>query len=150
VVSLLYNNAAVPGEIASMTDLLSQVRQSSPENLFQLAGIIKPYRLFLVPNMVRNEQDLRSPEIIQSVCEEFLHIKPEILGHIFYDSVVEMAINQMDPTLLQDRSNKIVKCFEHIARKILKIADRTGKESAAASEATNTTVMLPRTKEVIL
>jgi len=150
VVSLLYNNAAVPGEITSMTDLLSQVRRSSPESLFQLAGIIKPYRFFLVPNMVRSEQDLRSPEIIQSVCEEFLHIKPEILGHIFYDPVVEVAINQMEPTLLQDRSNKIVKCFEHIAKKICKISNKMENNSGEIEKESKRTVILPRIKGVNL
>jgi flagellar biosynthesis protein FlhG len=150
VVSLVYNNAAAPGEIASMTDLLAQVRQTSPESLFQLAGIIKPYHLFLVPNMVRNEQDLRSPEIIQSVCEEFLHVKPEILGHIFYDPVVEVAINQMEPTLLQDRSNKIVKCFEHIARKVLKISNKMENDSGEIKEESKRTVILPRLKGVNL
>jgi flagellar biosynthesis protein FlhG len=49
VVSLVYNNAAAPGDIASMTDLLAQVRQTSPESLFQLAGIIKPYRFSWFP-----------------------------------------------------------------------------------------------------
>ncbi len=150
VVSLVYNNAGASGDIASMTDLLARVRQTSPESLFQLAGIIKPYRFFLVPNMVRNEQDLRSPEIIQSVCEEFLHIKPEILGHIFYDPVVEVAINQMEPTLLQDRSNKIVKCLEHIARKICKISNKMAINSGEIEGESKNTVILPRIKGVNL
>ena len=70
-------------EIASIDDLLARVSQISPEKLFQLVGITKPYRLFLVPNMVKNEQDMHSPEIIQSVCEDFLNIKPEILVMFF-------------------------------------------------------------------
>jgi flagellar biosynthesis protein FlhG len=151
VLSLVYNNnAGASGDIASMTDLLSQVRRSSPESLFQLAGIIKPYRFFLVTNMVRSEQDLRSPEIIQSVCEEFLHIKPEILGHIFYDPVVEVAINQMEPALLQDRSNKIVKCLEHIARKIFKLSYNLESESVEREEKNKRAVILPRIKGVNL
>ena len=123
VLSLFYNdNTTVSDEIASIDDLLARVRQISPEKLFQLVGVIKPYRLFLVPNMVKNEQDMRSPEIIQSVCEDFLNIKPEILGHVFYDPVVELAINRMAPALLQDRSNRMVKCLEQIARKLIKLS----------------------------
>jgi len=123
VLSLFYNdNSTVADEIASIDDLLARVRQISPDKLFQLVGIVKPYRLFLVPNMVKNEQDMRSPEIIQSVCEDFLNIKPEILGHVFYDPVVELAINRMAPTLFQDRSNRMVKCLEQIARKLIKLS----------------------------
>jgi MinD-like ATPase involved in chromosome partitioning or flagellar assembly len=132
-----------------MNNLLAQVRQSSPEKLFQLLRVIRPYRLFLVTNMVRNEQDLRSPEIIQSVCEEFLNIKPEILGHVFYDPVVEMAINRMEPALLQNRSNKMVKCYEQIARKIVKISHISVKEPATYVDNTKIAVMLTKSKGVI-
>jgi|UniRef100_A0A7V6A0U6 flagellar biosynthesis protein FlhG len=136
VLSLLYDeDKTVNDEIVSINDLLAKVRQISPEQLFQLAGIIKPYRLFLVTNMVKNEQDLRSPEIIQSVCEDFLSIKPEILGHIFYDPVVEVAINRMSPRLLQERTNRMVKCYEQIARKMMKF--KTQSEQPPASEGKN-------------
>jgi flagellar biosynthesis protein FlhG len=126
VLSLFLNDSTtVADEVASIDDLLARVRQISPEKLFQLVGVVKPYRLFLVPNMVKNEQDIRSPEIIQSVCEDFLNIKPEILGHIFYDPVVEVAINRMAPALLQDRSNRMVKCLEQVAKKLMKLSRPT-------------------------
>lgn len=135
VLSLVYDDSAtVTDEIASINDLLAQVRQISPEKLFQLVGIIKPYRLFLVPNMVKNEQDLRSPEIIRSVCEDFLNIKPEILGHVFYDPVVEVAINRMSPALLQERTNKIGKCFEQISKKMMILSHLQQKPAMADSE----------------
>ena len=135
VLSLVYDDSAtVTDEIASINDLLAQVRQISPEKLFQLVGIIKPYRLFLVPNMVKNEQDLRSPEIIRSVCEDFLNIKPEILGHVFYDPVVEVAINRMSPALLQERTNKIGKCFEQISKKMMILSHLPQKPAMADSE----------------
>ncbi len=132
VLSLFLNdNTTVNDEVASIDDLLARVRQISPEKLFQLVGIIKPYRLFLVSNMVKNEQDMRSPEIIQSVCEDFLNIKPEILGHVFYDPVVELAINRMAPALLQDRSNRMVKCLEQIAKKMMKLSQQSSKTPPA-------------------
>ena len=124
--SLFFNDyTTLNDEIASIDDLLARVRQMSPEKLFQLVGIIKPSRLFLFPNMVNNEQDLRSPEIIQSVCEDFLNIKPEILGHVYYDPMVELAINRMTPAMLQDRSNRMIKCMEQIAKKLMKISIKT-------------------------
>jgi flagellar biosynthesis protein FlhG len=137
VLSLFYDDdKTVSDEIASINDLLVKVRQISPEKLFQLVGIIKPYRLFLVTNMVKNEQDLRSSEIIQSVCEDFLNIKPEILGHVFYDPVVEVAINRMSPKLLQERTNRMVKCYEQIARKMMKLKTKPVQTPAAESKNT--------------
>lgn len=135
VLSLFYDDNSTDGdETATMNDLLAKVRQISPEKLFQLVRIIKPYRLFLVTNMVKNEQDLRSPEIIQSVCEDFLNIKPEILGHVFYDPVVEVAINQMAPMLLQERSNRITKCLERIAKKVIRLSDKTSETRVAETK----------------
>ena len=132
VLSLCFNDdTKANDEIASIDDLLARVSQISPEKLFQLVGITKPYRLFLVPNMVKNEQDMHSPEIIQSVCEDFLNIKPEILGHVFYDPVVEVPINRMAPALLQDRPNRMVKCLEQIARKLIKFSQQVPKTRPA-------------------
>jgi flagellar biosynthesis protein FlhG len=135
VLSLFYDdNNTVSDEIASINDLLARVRQILPEKLFQLVGVIKPYRLFLVTNIMKNEQDLRSPEIIQSVCEDFLNIKPEILGHVFYDPVVEVAINRMSPALLQERTNRMVKCYEQIARKLMKFATSAAQTPVVESK----------------
>lgn len=150
VLALFYSNdATVHDEISSMNDLLAQVRQISPEKLFQLVGIIKPYRLFLVPNMVKNEQDLRSPEIIQSVCEDFLNIKPEILGHIFSDPIVELAINKMDPSLFQERSNRAVKCFDQIAKKVVKLAQQSKSDIDSEHKNVKKAVTLSKSRRVI-
>jgi hypothetical protein len=32
------------------------------------------------------------------------------LGHVLYDPVVEVAINRMSPRLLQEKTNRMVKC----------------------------------------
>ena len=149
VLSLFFNdNTTINDEIASIDDLLARVRQMSPEKLFQLVGIIKPYRLFLVPNMVKNEQDLRSPEIIQSVCEDFLNIKPEILGHVFYDPMVELAINRMTPAMLQDRSNRMIKCMEQIAKKLMKMSNQT-KPLATEGKSIKKAFSLTKSRRVI-
>jgi len=150
VLSLFYDpGTAVKDEIVSMNDLLAHVRQISPEKLFQLVRIIKFYRLFLVTNMVKNEQDLRSPEIIQSVCEDYLNIKPEILGHIFYDPMVELAINQMDPSLFQERSNRVVKCFDQIAKKVVKYSQQSDNTAEGESKNIKKAVTLSKSRKVM-
>ncbi len=150
ILSLFYDDHnSANDEIVSINDLLARVRQISPEKLFQLMGIIKPYRLFLVTNMVKNEQDLRSSEIIQSVCEDFLTIKPEILGHVFYDPVVEVVINRMAPTLLQERTNRMVKCYEQIARKLVNLSLPPEKNLTVESKNTKKGFMLSKSSRVI-
>ena len=128
ILSMVYGDPeALAEESASMDDLLAKVRQVAPESFFPLAQLVKSYRVFLVPNMVKNEQDLRCPDIIQIVCKDFLNVKPEVLGHIFYDPVVEVAINQMAPMLLMERTNRIVKCFEQIAKKMMRVSHKSIK-----------------------
>jgi MinD-like ATPase involved in chromosome partitioning or flagellar assembly len=99
--------------------------------------------------MVKNEQDLRSPEIIQSVCEDFLNIKPEILGHIFYDPMVELAINKMDPSLFQERSNRAVKCFDQIAKKVVKLAHQSKMDMDSEQKNVKKAVTLSKSRGVI-
>jgi flagellar biosynthesis protein FlhG len=150
VLSLFYDDKnTVNDEIVSINDLLARVKEISPEKLFQLVGIIKPYRLFLVTNMVKNEQDLRSSEIIQSVCEDYLNIKPEVLGHIFYDPVVEVAINRMTPGLLQERTNRMVKCYEQIARKLMKLSLEPSQTPVVESKNPKKGFMLSKSSKVM-
>jgi flagellar biosynthesis protein FlhG len=150
VLSLFYDDdKTISDEIASINDVLAKVRQISPEKFFQLVGIIKPYRLFLVTNMVKNEQDLRSPEIIQSVCEDFLNIKPEILGHVFYDQMVEVAINRMSPKLLQERSNRTVKCYEQIAKKMMKLKNKPRQTPTVEGKNTRKSLLVSKISRVM-
>jgi hypothetical protein len=37
-----------------------------------------------------------------------------------YDPVVEVAINRMSPRLLQEKTNRMVKCYKQIASKMMK------------------------------
>ena len=50
--------------------------------------------------MVKSNADLKVPEILRSVCTDFLNLHPEIMGYVPYDPVIEAAINSMkDPSL---------------------------------------------------
>ncbi|MBW1992411.1 MAG: P-loop NTPase [Deltaproteobacteria bacterium] len=124
ILTLLYEDEAAAEEINSMDDLVAQVRRLAPDKCFRLLKILRDFEVFLVTNMVKNEQDFRAAEIIQSVCADFLNIKPQILGHLLYDPLVDVAINQMVPSLLHQRDNKIIRGLEQIAKRMMRLARR--------------------------
>jgi len=121
ILALLYESETAT-EIGSMEDLVAQVKRLAPEKCFRLLKVLRNFEVFLVTNMVKNDQDFRSAEIIQSVCADFLSIKSQILGHLLYDPLVEVAINQMVPSLLHQRDNKIVRGLEQIAKRMVRLA----------------------------
>ncbi len=122
VLALLYEDDAADDDISSMNDLVAQVRRVAPEKCFRLLKVLRDFDVFLATNMVKSDQDFRSAEIVQSVCADFLNIKPQILGHLLYDPMVEVAINQMVPSLLHQRDNKIARGLEQVAKRIVRLA----------------------------
>jgi flagellar biosynthesis protein FlhG len=145
VLALLYEDDAADEDITSMDDLVAQVRRVAPDKCFRLLKVLRGFEVFLVTNMVKNDQDFRSAEIVQSVCADFLNIKPQILGHLLNDPLVEVAINQMVPSLLHQRDNKIVRGLEQVAKRIVRLARPSAKglikEDAKSQKATGLSIL---------
>ena len=122
ILTLLYEDDGLDEEISSMDELVAEVRRVAPDKCFRLLKVLRDFDVFLVTNMVKNDQDFRSAEIVQSVCADFLNINPQTLGHLLYDPLVDVAINQMVPSLLHQRDNKIVRGLEQIAKRMVRLA----------------------------
>lgn len=122
VLALLYQSGTNTTEMGnrSLQDLLAQFRDTAPEKHGHLNQVLWSYHLFLVVNMVKSTADLKSPEIIQSVCADFLGIQPEILGHLVHDPAVEAAVNQMVPFPLTKKKSKAILCLEQMALRIIR------------------------------
>ena len=87
IINLLYESGNAPeGSARSLRQILAHFQTSDPEKYALLSQALADYQLFLIVNLVRSNADLRSPEIIRSVCEEFLNVHPEILGQVAYDA----------------------------------------------------------------
>jgi hypothetical protein len=69
--------------------------------------------------MVKSNADLKAPEIIHSVCRDFLNIQPEIMGHVLFDSGIEAAISQMVPFPLHRKKSKAMVGLDQIALKLV-------------------------------
>jgi flagellar biosynthesis protein FlhG len=136
MLQLLYRGGApeIGVEINSIPDLLNYFKESNPEKHAQLTQALCDYHLFLVVNMVKNNADLKSPEIIRSVCHDFLDIQSEILGHVPFDSGIETAISQMVPFPLHQRKSKAMMGLDQIALRVVK-ESRLPRGSWNATEA---------------
>jgi flagellar biosynthesis protein FlhG len=101
-------------------DVLGWLKEAAPEQHAKLAQVLWDFRVFLVVNMVKNRADLKSPEIIQSVCADFLGVEAEVLGHLEFDPAVEAAVNQMLPFPLQEKKSRAAASLQDIALRVLK------------------------------
>jgi len=103
----------------AMGGVLSWLQGAAPEQHRRLSQALWDFRVFLVVNMVKTRGDMKSQEIIQSVCRDFLRIQAEFLGHLEYDPAVENAVNQMSLPLGQKKSRAGAALAE-IALRVLK------------------------------
>jgi flagellar biosynthesis protein FlhG len=141
IIQLLYQGGKPGNEagIHSIPDLLNYFENTNPEKYAQLTQALRDFHLFLVVNMVKSNADLKSPEIISSVCRDFLSIQPDILGQVPFDAGVEAAISQMVPFPLHLKKSKAMTGLDQIALKIVKESrlprvDRAGSREISESE----------------
>jgi flagellar biosynthesis protein FlhG len=120
---------------SSMQDLLDHFKDVNPEKHAQLTQALWDFQLFLVVNMVRNNADLKAPEIIRSVCQDFLNIQPEIMGQVLFDPGVEAAISQMVPFPLHQKKSKAMVGLEQIALRLVRESRIARVGSGQAQEA---------------
>lgn len=121
VAQLLYQMGGKEGnpELQSLRDLAGHLETHAPALYHRLRAVLDNFCLYLVVNMVKGDQDLRSVHIIQSVCEDFLSLRPHLLGHLPNDPVVEKAVNQMDPLALYHRRSPAGQALKQMARSFL-------------------------------
>jgi flagellar biosynthesis protein FlhG len=117
VLQLLYQGgeAEVGNSVNTIQNLLDYFKEANPEKHARLSQALWDFHLFLVVNMVRNNADRKAPEIIRSVCRDFLNIQPDIMGEVLFDPGVEAAISQMVPFPLHQKKSKAMAGLEQIA-----------------------------------
>jgi flagellar biosynthesis protein FlhG len=124
VVNLLYEVGSTGSRegIQSIGELLMHLAEVAPEKQALMSASLQDYQLYLINNMVRSNADLKSAEIIRSVCQDFLGIRPEILGHVPYDPQVEAAVSKTIPFPLHAKKGKAAAALAEIAAYLLKEA----------------------------
>ncbi|MDI6853543.1 MAG: P-loop NTPase [Deltaproteobacteria bacterium] len=114
----------------SLAQLLEKIRDFAPEIYFRIKRILDDFQLFLVVNMVRAEGEERSPEIIRTVCSEYLRLRPQILGTLDYDPVVEQAVNRTAPQLLLHGKSQAAAGLLQMAKRLLVLGRLSGRDYA--------------------
>jgi flagellar biosynthesis protein FlhG len=122
ILQLLYQggDAEAGNDINTIQDLLDHFKDANPEKHARLSQALWDFHLFLVVNMVKTNADLKAPEIIRSVCRDFLNIQPDIMGQVLYDPGVEAAISQMVPFPLHQKKSKAMVGLEQIALNLVR------------------------------
>jgi flagellar biosynthesis protein FlhG len=121
VMDLLYQGEdGGQGSIGTISELLAQLREKAPRSHDQLLQLLTDYQIFLIVNMVKSNADLNSPDIINSVCTDFLSLKPEVMGNVAYDPALEAAVNRMNQFPLSNKKSKAAGNLAQIALKIVK------------------------------
>jgi flagellar biosynthesis protein FlhG len=122
ILQLLFqgSEAGAENKITTIQDLFNHLQNTNPEKHARLTQALRDYHLFLVVNMVRSHADRKSPEIIRSVCRDFLNIQSDIMGHVPFDSGVEAAISQMVPFPLHHKKSKAMGGLDQIALRLVK------------------------------
>jgi len=117
---VLQTEATAPDtKIDSVEELLLQLPEAGEDRLQRLLNLLRNFQLLLVVNMVRETPDLQAARIIEKVCESFLSVKPEILGHLSFDPEIEKAVNQMVPFPLNRQDSPAALDLKEIALNIL-------------------------------
>ena len=118
---LIYQMGSKEGgsNFQSLQDLANHFEATSPDRYAKLTRVLDGYSVSLVVNMVKSDQDLRSVQIIKSVCADFLSLHPQMLGHLPFDPAVEYAINQMDPMALFKKRGPAGSALKQMARAFL-------------------------------
>jgi flagellar biosynthesis protein FlhG len=122
VLDMLYQTSGSDSEMPmhSIPDLLKKFKEEAPTKYELLCRALYDFHLFLIVNMVKSSADLKSPEIIQAVCNDFLSIHPQILGQLVHDSAVEAAVNQMVPFPMGQKRSKAAQALQQIVLRIIK------------------------------
>ncbi len=122
VIDLLHQSGEdeTPSSVGTVSELLDYLKENAPHHYDSLGNLLKEYQIFLVANMVKSNSDLKSPEIIQSVCTDFLSIRPEIMGHVGFDPAIEAAVNHMTQFPLHHKKSKAGTDLAQIALRVVK------------------------------
>ena len=121
VLNFLYQMGTKDPEVNlnSIKDLGDKLKEAAPDKFARLLNAVREFHLYLLVNMVKSRQDLKAAEIIQAVCQDFLSVEPQVLGHLVYDPAVETAVNQMTPFPLLYRKSKATASLQQIANEFL-------------------------------
>ncbi len=99
-------------------------------HLDTLNNCIDELKIGLIVNMVRGSNERDVGRIVQTVANNYLGIEPDYLGHINYDKVLGMSVNNLKDYLVTADQSMAGEGFYDISTKILKRIHETASIEA--------------------
>jgi len=121
VMRLLFHSGEPDSQntIGTVKELLARLQVQSPRTHDRLRRMLRDYQIYLVVNLVKSRADLASPEIIHSICTDFLNLKPEILGQVSFDPAIEAAVDHLSMSPIYEKKSKAAADLNRIAQRII-------------------------------
>jgi flagellar biosynthesis protein FlhG len=95
-----------------------------------LNNCIDELKIGLIVNMVRGSNERDVGRIVQTVASNYLGIEPDYLGHVNYDKVLSMSVNNLKDYLVTAHQSMAGEGFYDISSKMLKSIHETAPMEA--------------------
>ena len=122
VVSLI-RKSIDPGceeRINSVVELIAAVDKIDQESASIMGQEIENFKIKLIVNMIKSEEDTKVGDVIKVVADKYLGITVDVLKSIPFDRKVEKSIILSNPLLLNETGSDIMMSIYEVALKILK------------------------------
>jgi len=123
LVSSLINKAIDPGSedrINSIAELMAAVKEIDQESASIMSQTIGSFKVKLVVNMVKSEDDAKVGNIVKIVADKYLSVAVDVLKPIPFDRQVEKSILRTNPLLLNETGSKIAMSIYEVAVDMMK------------------------------
>ena len=92
------------------------------QNMFQ--ECLDDMKMHLIVNMVRSGKESEIGDIVKTVAEKYLSLRPETLGIVQYDKILGMSINYLSEIITNKKDSLSSSSFYDIASKVIKISGK--------------------------
>jgi len=107
-------------KINSVVELIAAVDKIDGESASVMNQEIDNFKIKLIVNMAKSEEDIKVGDIIRVVSDKYLGVNVDVLKPVPFDTLVEKSIILTNPLLLNERGSEVAMSIYEIASDILK------------------------------
>lgn len=107
-------------KIHSIIELIAKVDKIDQESSSIMSQAVDNFRIKVIANMVRSEEDKKVGDIIKTVADKYLGISIDVLNPIPFNKQIEKSILLTNPLLLNESESNVGIAIYEIALAILK------------------------------
>jgi len=107
-------------KINSVVELIAAVDKIDGESASVMNQEIDNFKIKLIVNMAKSEEDIKVGDIIRVVSDKYLDVNVDVLKPVPFDTLVEKSIILTNPLLLNETGSEVAMSIYEIASDILK------------------------------